>query len=73
MSVSLRVRANKYHDLKPSEQKNTSGQRRWRRIEASFVDISEAILAHSPDDAVIYRLLATAGEEFVMSVDFGTA
>lgn len=31
MSLTMRVRPNKYSNLKPSDQHNTSGQRRMRR------------------------------------------
>lgn len=36
MSLTMRVRHNKYHDLKPSEQKQTSGQRQRRRVRERF-------------------------------------
>ena len=33
----LKPSRNKYHDLKPSEQRNTAGQRRVRKLEMAIV------------------------------------
>lgn len=42
MSLTMRVRPNKYRDLKPSDQRHTSGQRRRLRVRKLFAKWHQA-------------------------------
>lgn len=67
MSLTMRVRPNKYHDLKPSDQQHTSGQRRSTR--GLWTDIGDVLRSLPPEDLpVSVKELFVGGPDLAMNV-----